>query len=72
MSNMPSFTSKEIIRILNERGFILDRTKGSHHIFIHPVKKNRVVVPMHNRDLPKGTFYSILKQAGIDKTELKK
>ncbi|WP_394341689.1 type II toxin-antitoxin system HicA family toxin [Solitalea longa] len=28
------------------------------------------MVPMHNRDLPKGTFYSILKQAGISKEEL--
>jgi predicted RNA binding protein YcfA (HicA-like mRNA interferase family) len=30
----------------------------------------RVVVPMHNRDIPKGTFFSILKQAGINKSEL--
>ena len=30
----------------------------------------RVIVPMHNKDLPKGTFFSILKQAGIDKGEL--
>jgi len=54
-----------------QRGFELDRVKGSHHIFIHPARKNRVVVPMHNRDIPIGTFFSILKQAGIDKDELK-
>lgn len=71
MSNLPSFTSKEIIKILKQKGFELDRAKGSHQIFIHPVKKNRVIVPMHNRDLPIGTFFSILKQAGIDKEELK-
>jgi predicted RNA binding protein YcfA (HicA-like mRNA interferase family) len=71
MSKLPPFTSKEIIKILKQKGFELDRSKGSHQIFIHPVKGNRVVVPMHNRDLPIGTFLSILKQAGIDKDELK-
>ncbi len=71
MSKLPPFTSKEIIKILMQRGFELDRVKGSYHIFIHPIRKNRVVVPMHNRDIPIGTFFSILKQAGIDKDELK-
>ncbi len=28
------------------------------------------VVPLHKRDLPKGTMLAILKQAGIDKEEL--
>ena len=71
MSNLPTFTAKEIIKLLLHRGFELDRVKGSHHVFIHPVRRNRVVVPMHNRDLPIGTFFSILKQAGIDKDDLK-
>jgi hypothetical protein len=25
---------------------------------------------MHKKDLPKGTLYAILKQAGVDKTDL--
>ncbi|MFQ6115574.1 MAG: type II toxin-antitoxin system HicA family toxin [bacterium] len=29
------------------------------------------MVPHHKRDLPKGTLLEILKQAGIDKEELK-
>jgi len=35
-----------------------------------PNRSKRVIVPMHNKDLPKGTLISILKQAGIDKNEL--
>ena len=69
MSNTPSLTSKDIIRILKQKGFILDRSRGSHQIFLHPVTRKRAVVPMHNKDLPKGTMYSILKQAGINKDE---
>ena len=70
MSNIPSLNSKELIKILLQRGFIFDRSKGSHQIFIHKDLKRRVVVPMHNKDLPRGTFYAILKQAGIDKNDL--
>ncbi len=69
MSNTPSLTSKEIIRILKQKGFILDRSRGSHQIYLHPVTRKRAVVPMHNKDLPKGTMYSILKQAGINKDD---
>lgn len=49
---------------------MLDLVKGSHHIFIHPETRQRVVVPLHKKDLPVGTQLSILRQAGIDRDEL--
>jgi predicted RNA binding protein YcfA (HicA-like mRNA interferase family) len=70
MSNIGSYTAKDIVKILRQRGFVLDRSRGSHQVYMLPDGTRRVIVPMHNRDLPKGTFYSILKQAGIDKSEL--
>lgn len=70
MTKTPSYTAKEIIKVLERRGFVLDRTKGSHCIYRMPDGSKRVIVPMHNRDLPKGTFHSILKQAGIDKKDI--
>lgn len=70
MSNTPSLTPKELIRILIEKGFVLDRSKGSHQIYIHSTTKRRAIVPMHNKDISTGTFYAILKQAGIDKKDL--
>jgi len=63
-------TPKELIKILESRGFVLKRINGSHHFFIHPISAKITVVPLHKKDLPKGTFYAILKQAGIDKNEL--
>ncbi|MEX0812173.1 MAG: type II toxin-antitoxin system HicA family toxin [Chitinophagales bacterium] len=50
--------------------FLLDRTSGSHHIYMLPDRSKRVIVPKHNKDIPKGTLISIIKQAGIDKSEL--
>jgi predicted RNA binding protein YcfA (HicA-like mRNA interferase family) len=45
--------------------------KGSHHLYYSPVTGKTIIVPMHgNKDLPKGTFFTILKQAGIDKSEI--
>jgi predicted RNA binding protein YcfA (HicA-like mRNA interferase family) len=61
-----AFSSHEIIAILREAGFVLDRVKGSHHIFIHPQNKKRAVVPHLKKDLPYGTASFILKQAGIE------
>ena len=52
MSKSPSLTPKDPIKLLEQRGFAFDRAKGSHQIFYHKEKRLRVVVPMHNKDLP--------------------
>jgi predicted RNA binding protein YcfA (HicA-like mRNA interferase family) len=70
MSNLPSLTPKELIEILKRKGFLLKRIHGSHHYFRHAQSGKVVVVPMHNKDLAKGTLHAILKQAGIDKNEI--
>jgi predicted RNA binding protein YcfA (HicA-like mRNA interferase family) len=69
MGNLPSISPKDLLKILNKKGFQLDRIKGSHHIL-----KNsdgaRVIVPFHVKDLPKGTLFSIMRQAGLKKEDL--
>lgn len=70
MTKAPSLTPDELIRLLKKHGFELMRTKGSHQIFKNRSTGKMTIVPMHKRDLPKGTMLAILKQAGIDKDEL--
>ena len=70
MHRLPVLTSRQIIKILTKKGFQLDHATGSHFIFYHLDFKIRVVVPAHKKDLPKGTLFAILKQAGINKEEL--
>ena len=70
MSNTQSLTPKELVKILKKKGFVLDRGRGSHQIWLHPGSRKRAIVPMHNKDIPKGTFFAILKQAGINKNEI--
>jgi predicted RNA binding protein YcfA (HicA-like mRNA interferase family) len=65
-----NLSARYLISILEENGFIFKRSKGSHHIYYNEETRKRAVVPVHgNRDLPKGTFYGILRQAGIEKPE---
>jgi predicted RNA binding protein YcfA (HicA-like mRNA interferase family) len=70
MPKLPVFTSKNLIKLLEQKGFRLDHATGSHFIFHCQELSKRVVVPCHNKDLPKGTLLSILKQAGINKDDL--
>jgi predicted RNA binding protein YcfA (HicA-like mRNA interferase family) len=57
---------KVVIRLLEEDGWYLARTKGSHRRFKHPTKQSTVTVSgKPNIDVPPGTLNSILKQAGL-------
>jgi predicted RNA binding protein YcfA (HicA-like mRNA interferase family) len=70
MPKIPPLTSQNVVRILEKKGFILVRTKGSHHIFRNVTTGVQVTVPLHTSDLPQGTLHEILKQAGISREEL--
>jgi len=66
-----NYSAKYLIRILERNGYIFRRANGSHHIYYHPDKKRIIVVPVHgNKNLPKGTFLAILRQAGLGKIEM--
>jgi predicted RNA binding protein YcfA (HicA-like mRNA interferase family) len=58
-------SSREVIRRLEDRGWVLDRVKGSHHHFIHPTKPGTVTVPHPRREIPIGTLRSIEKHSGV-------
>lgn len=57
---------REILRLLDEDGWELARTRGSHRQFRHPVKKGLVTVSgKPGDDMAPGTLNSVLKQAGL-------
>ncbi len=70
MPKLPAIKPRQVIRFLEQHGFVLDHTSGSHFIFYHPTTRRRAVVPQHNRDLPKGTLMSLLREAGFSREEL--
>jgi len=66
MPKTPRLTSKQVIKILESNGFVLDHVSGSHYIFYRAVDKRRAVVPYHTKNLPIGTLKSILRSAEIE------
>jgi predicted RNA binding protein YcfA (HicA-like mRNA interferase family) len=57
--------SADIIRELKAAGWVLDRIRGSHHVFKHPTRPGIVVVPYPKKDLGTGLIAAIRKQAGL-------
>jgi predicted RNA binding protein YcfA (HicA-like mRNA interferase family) len=61
MSKLPS--SKQIITTLLSNGFIYVSQRGSH---VKYKKGNRtVIVPFPKKEMPLGTFRSIIRQSGL-------
>ena len=57
---------REIVRELEEDGWLKTRQVGSHRQFRHPTKAGTVTVPGRMGDeLAKGTLGSIVRQAGL-------
>jgi len=57
---------RQIIRIIEQDGWYVVRSKGSHRQFKHPDKKGLVTIAGKlNDDLAKGTLNSIIRQAGL-------
>jgi predicted RNA binding protein YcfA (HicA-like mRNA interferase family) len=66
-----NLSSKHLIKLLENNGYFYKRAKGSHQLYYAPLNNRTVIVPVHGgKDMKKGTFLAILKQAGIDKNEL--
>ena len=62
-----TYQSREIIRMLKDDGWKLDRVRGSHHQFTHPTKKGVVSVQQPVKYLSAFVVKSMFKQAGWKK-----
>jgi predicted RNA binding protein YcfA (HicA-like mRNA interferase family) len=57
---------RDVVKRLEQDGWRLVRTKGSHRQFHHSTKPGTVTVAGHpSLDIPPGTLNNILKQAGL-------
>lgn len=54
---------KDLLKLLLQNGWTLDRVKGSHHV----LKKDSQteVIPIHGQDVPTGLLNKILKRTGL-------
>ncbi len=61
------FSSGQIARVLERHGFALVSARGSHAKFRNVVSgiKHTAIVPLGKKEIPHGTFRSILRQSGL-------
>jgi predicted RNA binding protein YcfA (HicA-like mRNA interferase family) len=68
---MKHISGKRMCRLLEDRGWELDRVTGSHHVFYHPDTGTRTIVPVHsNKELKQGTQRRIMRDAGLKDDDL--
>ncbi len=66
---LPSIRPRQLIRVLEKKGWKLARSKGSHHHFTHPDSPIVITVAVHTKDVKRGTLSGILSDAGISRDE---
>jgi predicted RNA binding protein YcfA (HicA-like mRNA interferase family) len=69
---LPRLTAKELIRVLERKGWEYDRSRGNHHIYVHVATRRTLSVPMARRVMSIGTLSRLLKDAEISREELRK
>jgi predicted RNA binding protein YcfA (HicA-like mRNA interferase family) len=57
--------SADLIREMRAHVWVLDRVRGSHHVFKHPDRPGHVVAPHPKKDPGAGLVKAIRRQAGI-------
>ncbi len=65
------YSSDHILKVLLAHGFIFVSQKGSHAKFRKSVagKTLTAIVPAAKKEIPIGTFYSIVKQSNLAKAD---
>lgn len=58
-------TPKEMIKLLEQSGFVKVSQKGSHIKMRNETTGQQTTVPLHSKELGKGLEQAILKQAGL-------
>lgn len=68
---MKSVSGKRMAKLAEEKGWVLTRINGSHHVFTKEGRMERVVIPIHgNQSLKIGLQRSLMKIIPISESEL--
>ncbi len=67
MGRLAGFRYRIIVKRLRYFGFVFARqAKGSHEIWYNTKMNRHTTIPRHRDDMPEGTLWEILRQAGIE------
>lgn len=69
MPRLPVVTPQKFLKILESLGFAHVHGSGSHKVMKHRDGR-RTIVPVHGKDIPKGTLLAMLRDVEITKEEM--
>lgn len=68
---MKSISGKRLCKIVEQKGWILRRITGSHHIYENLGLEQILSIPVHrNQDLKIGTLRALMKVAQLSEEDL--
>lgn len=68
---MKSVSGKRLCKIVEQKGWVLRKITGSHHIYENPEFEQILSIPVHqNRDLKIGTLRALMKIAQLCEEDL--
>lgn len=73
MTRLPAVTARQLIAVADTFGFVFDRHKGSHAVYIRTTEHGPeiIVVPIHKgRTLKRGTLHGLIDDMGLSAKEL--
>jgi predicted RNA binding protein YcfA (HicA-like mRNA interferase family) len=67
------YSSQRIVQALEREGFAFVSQRGSHVKYRKPGSPTlTVIIPAGRKQIPRGTFRSILRQSGLDESAFKR
>jgi len=72
MTRLPAVTARQLIAVAEQIGFVFDRQKGSHAVYLRASElgTTMIVVPVHKgRTLKRGTLHGLIDDMGLSTQE---
>jgi predicted RNA binding protein YcfA (HicA-like mRNA interferase family) len=70
VTKLPSVSARELIRVAEKLGFVLDRQRGSHAVYLRVADHRRLVIPIHKgHELKPGTLHGLIEDMGLSVEE---
>lgn len=70
MTRLRALKPREVLAALLKAGFVEYRQSGSHKVLVKG--ELQVILPMHSKDMKKGTLHRVIQDAGLDVEEFLK
>ena len=67
---LPVVRPVQLIKVLQRKGWQLERVRGSHYIMKDSEMRRVVPIPMHSKELKTGTLVAIMRSVGISREDL--